>query len=166
MKSDVKPSTRLLSALFDIVVCLAFSLFIMLWAIISFINAMIDKSPANISAMFIACFSSGALVILFALIYMVVLPAFWKGQTLGKRFFRIKLVRADGNNVDLKTLLVREITRLVLLVISLGASAIGDIFALCLSKSHRSFCDVISSTYVINVNEETQGGIDYGNTTH
>jgi uncharacterized RDD family membrane protein YckC len=166
MKQRPKTQIRLLSTLFDLIICLAFAFIIMLPSIIAFINVLVNASIANIIAVYISAVVCGALVILFALVYSVVFPILWKGQTIGKRFFRIKLVNADGSDVTLKTLFIRETLRLVLLVISLGASAIGDLASLTISKSHRSFSDIVSSTYVINVDEETQGGIDYGNTTH
>ena len=31
----------------------------------------------------------------------------WKGQTVGKRLFHFKIIKKDGNEVDLKTLLLR-----------------------------------------------------------
>lgn len=51
---------------------------------------------------------AGALSILFSLIYFVYLPLKWKGQTVGKRFMDLKIVKTDGSDVTLKTMLLRE----------------------------------------------------------
>lgn len=58
----------------------------------------------------------GALALLFSLIYFVIIPwKLWKGQTPGKRMFNIKIVKNNDDDVDLKTLLLRQIVGMVLL---------------------------------------------------
>ena len=45
-----------------------------------------------------------------ALFYYVFIPAFiWKGQTPGKRLVKIRIVSADGNEVTLPKLMIRQI---------------------------------------------------------
>lgn len=54
--------------------------------------------------------------LLFALFYYVYVP--WKiyhGQTLGKRLTGYRIIRCDGNPVDLKTLIIRQVIGLILL---------------------------------------------------
>ncbi|WP_416325071.1 RDD family protein [[Eubacterium] hominis] len=58
----------------------------------------------------------GALSIVFALFYYVIVP--WKiypGQTVGKRTMGFKVVKLDGSDVDLKTLIIREILGIMII---------------------------------------------------
>lgn len=52
----------------------------------------------------------GMFAILTGIIYYVVTPMFiFKGQTLGKKLFKIKVVKQDNSEVDAKTILIREV---------------------------------------------------------
>ncbi|WP_416327574.1 RDD family protein [[Eubacterium] hominis] len=54
-------------------------------------------------------FIAGGLSLLFALFYYVYVPLkVHKGQTYGKKFMDIKIVKLDGSDVDAKTMLKRE----------------------------------------------------------
>lgn len=51
----------------------------------------------------------GILAIIFYLAYYVILELYvYKGQTFGKRIMKLKVVKDDGSDVDLKTILMRE----------------------------------------------------------
>lgn len=53
---------------------------------------------------------AGVLGILMVLLYYVVIPTYkWSGQTLMKRLLGIKIVKNNGEDVDLKTMLKREV---------------------------------------------------------
>ena len=53
---------------------------------------------------------AGALSILFCMIYYIFIPLFkYKGQTPGKHFMDLKIVKKDGSDVDLVTLLKRQL---------------------------------------------------------
>lgn len=65
-------------------------------------------------------FIAGGLSLLFALIYYVYVPVkVHKGQTYGKKFLDIKVVKCDGSDVDFKTMLKREVLGRFLLEASL-----------------------------------------------
>lgn len=120
---------------------------------------------------------AGALSIAFALFYYVVVP--WKiypGQTCGKRAMGFKVVKLDGSDVDLKTLIIRQIVGIIiiegalynisgivhslislivnlnlvqwLLYIGLVVSAISSFLALKMS-SQRMIHDYLAKTKVI-----------------
>lgn len=46
--------------------------------------------------------------LLFSLLYLVYLPYKYNGQTIGKKIFGLKIIRDDENNIDLKTLFIRN----------------------------------------------------------
>ncbi len=53
--------------------------------------------------------------LLFSLLYLVYLPYKYNGQTIGKKIFGLKIIRDDENNIDLKTLFIRNRIRLILI---------------------------------------------------
>lgn len=47
--------------------------------------------------------------ILIGIIYYIIIPNFiWKGQTLGKKICKIQVIKEDGSDVTLSTLILRE----------------------------------------------------------
>lgn len=126
---------------------------------------------------------AGALSILFCMIYYVVLPLrkSSKGQTPGKRFMEVKIVKKDGSDVDLKTMLKRQVVGLLIVegcfvaagtylcqILSMISGynltfVLGAVSALlCLAStflalrtgSRRMLHDYIAGTKVISVHEE------------
>lgn len=73
------------------------------------IKVTLSDLPQNLG---ILC---GVISFLIYLIYMVVIPTFvWNGQTLGKKVMGFKVVRDDGLNVGLSTMLKREVVGTIL----------------------------------------------------
>lgn len=61
-------------------------------------------------------FVAGIFCVLVALVYYVYIPyKKYPGQTLGKKWMKIKIMRLDGQPLDLKTLFIRQILGLMLL---------------------------------------------------
>ena len=117
--------------------------------------------------------------LVFSFLYFVLFAYFTNGQTLGKKLFKLKVVRQDGEKVKLSNLMLRTflsgssifmgvniivIIQLLLLMIpqnqvyfyailfSSMISYVIEIIALVLlfSKEHRSLDDIIGSTKVID----------------
>lgn len=58
--------------------------------------------------------AAGAAGLAAALFYYVFIPTFvWKGQTPGKRLVKIRIVSADGNEVTLPKLMIRQILGII-----------------------------------------------------
>lgn len=56
------------------------------------------------------------LCLLISFYYLIYLPVYKKtGTTIGKRIFGIKVVKSDGSDVDLKTMIIREGIGVILL---------------------------------------------------
>lgn len=64
------------------------------------------------------------------LLYFVVLPLFMKGQTLGKKLMKVKIVKVDNKEVSANNLLLRA-----LLLYGIAGSIINLVLLLLLSKS-------------------------------
>lgn len=59
---------------------------------------------------------AGILCIIVAFVYFVYIPyKKYPGQTLGKKWMKIKIMRLDGEPLDLKTLMIRQIGGLMLI---------------------------------------------------
>lgn len=117
--------------------------------------------------------------LVFSFLYFVLFAYFTNGQTLGKKLFKLKVVRQDGEKVKLSNLMLRTllsgssifmgvniivVIQLLLLMIpqnqvyfnaillSSMISYVIEIIGLVLlfSKEHRSLDDIIGSTKVID----------------
>ena len=113
---------------------------------------------------------AGGLSLLFAMIYYVYIPVkVHKGQTYGKKFMDVKVVKLDGSDVDFKTMLKREVLGRFLLEASLVA--VGNYIFLplkCVSSvlciisilialktdSRRMIHDYVGKTKIISTKEQ------------
>lgn len=149
--NKAKPYHRIFANLFDIVVVSALILLLTFQSLISLINGLVNPSSLDSLALFLLSFISGVFTFAIVLIYFVILPLYWNGQTLGKRFFKIKITKLDGNKIDFKTLFLREASRLLIFILTFGLSAIADTFILIFSKQGIGFYDYVASTMVVDV---------------
>ena len=122
---------------------------------------------------------AGLLCILFALVYYVYIPwKVWEGQTLGKRALHLRIEKTDGNKVELRDLLLRQvlgifllegsvfiitgyIRQLVTLTTRFYVDAIWQYIGIAITllsailvvytKSHRALHDYIAGTKVIEI---------------
>lgn len=57
---------------------------------------------------------AGALGVLCGILYYVAVPAFvWRGQTLAKRWLKIKIVKKDGGETQVKNIVMRQLLGLI-----------------------------------------------------
>lgn len=144
-------SHRLFAILFDIFIVLAIVVISNIPSVVSFINVSIDKSTINIVALYISAFFSGALSFIGIILYTIVVPVFLNGQTLGKRYFNLTIVKNNGGDIDFKTMFIRELSRFFIIIVTLGLSIIVDLITLVTSRGNSTFYDTISTTKVVDV---------------
>lgn len=150
--SIAKPQHRILATLFDLAILYAVILLLMVRTIIAVIEIDFSQENINVWPLFISSLLTGGIVLIFFCVYYLVIPVFFKGQTLGKRFFKIKIVKANGDNIDLQTLFIREVIGTALLfIMSLGVSILVEFIVLLTNKQKQTFHDVLASTQVIDV---------------
>ena len=66
----------------------------------------------------------GILGLICAVLYYVITPLYWtKGQTLGKRICKIKIVQADDQEVTAKNILLRQVVGLIIIEGSLVSAS-------------------------------------------
>ena len=147
-------SHRLLAGMFDLAVLILGAVIIMVPSLIVFITAMVKPSFSWTIAVYIIMFLTGALVTLYDLAYRIVIPYFFKGQTLGLRFYRMRTYLDNGGEIRLRNLLIKSLTIFFLVILSLGLYYLVETVALFVSPSHRGFADVVSGTMVSDADED------------
>ena len=83
------------------------------------------------------------------LVDFLALPLF-RGQTLGKMFVGISIVRTDGRPVRLGTIILRNVVGYLLTLLTLG---VGFLIS-ALNRSSRSLHDYVGGTVVVHARRE------------
>jgi len=120
---------------------------------------------------------STVITIVIYVLYFIVFQTYMKGQTIGKRFMKIKIVKNDNSELTMNDMILRnlinnfilaDILRAILVLISKNAYFYGSmiveviqysiliasIFMIIIRKDGRSVADFIAGTKVINLKEE------------
>lgn len=120
----------------------------------------------------------GVLAVIFGILYFVVIPLFvYRGQTPGKRICKIKIVKVDNSEVDIKSMCLRQIIGMIVIegalvtvsaiwhqifTIATGIDvvvplmyagmAVGAVSAVMVvfMKNHRAIHDYIGNTKVVS----------------
>jgi uncharacterized RDD family membrane protein YckC len=129
---------------------------------IPFIIAAIRNPNINVDVKVIFdSFRSGAVLIIVLIFYFVAIPFYLKGQTIGKRIFKLKIVNEDGSDVGVKELFFREIIgKLFIDFLSLGLSIISSFIIMCLRDDKKSLADIIAKTKVIDIYREEKEDVN------
>jgi uncharacterized RDD family membrane protein YckC len=89
------------------------------------------------------------------LLYYLLLPVFWYGYTLGKKWCGIRIVKEDGSQVGIGTMLLRNIVAALVYIITLGIGVFVSAFMIGLREDKRAIHDFIAGTHVTyNLPEE------------
>ena len=89
------------------------------------------------------------------LVYYIVIPTIFKGQTIGKMVFKLKVVTDDNKDVDYKVLFFREgVCRILINNLSLGISEIVACIMMFVRDDNKTFADIFARTKVIDLKEE------------
>lgn len=81
-------------------------------------------------------------------LYGILLPVYWHGYVIGKRAMGIRIVKVDGENVTIWTMIKRYLTAFIGYTITLGIGAIVSAFMVGLREDKRSIHDFAAGTYV------------------
>lgn len=147
-----KPRHRIFAFLFDLAISYAIAVLMMFESIVALIDAVITNDTASIIALFGSSLLGGGITIIFLILYFLILPLKWKGQTIGKKFFKIKIVKLDGSPVDFMTLFFREVVgRILVAAMSVGFSGVVNGVTLVLNENRLVFHDILASTQVVDV---------------
>ena len=135
---------RLLAAIIDLIIIIAF-LYVIL-SLVSYLH-LVSNSMDRWSK--IAIYS---LLMLPAMLYTLVSEIFFKGQTLGKKVLKIKVIKKDGYAASFGDYFARWIFRLVDVWL-LGLTPIIGIISIIVSKDNQRMGDMASGTAVISLKD-------------
>ncbi|MDP5274500.1 RDD family protein [Chengkuizengella axinellae] len=93
-------------------------------------------------------FIIGDLYQIFDLLYLIVLPIIWYGYTVGKKICGIRIVKINGDNVGVITMLLRHFGAFIVYGLTLGIAAIISAIMVAMREDKRSIHDFIAGTYV------------------
>ena len=103
-------------------------------------------------AAFISPDLAGALGVFFYFVvsigYAMTLEWLWRGQTIGKRVLRLRVIDADGLRLQFSQVAIRNLLRIVDLLP--GLYVVGGVATLCTRKAQR-LGDVAANTVVIRI---------------
>jgi uncharacterized RDD family membrane protein YckC len=123
------------------------------WAVDFFVNMAVAYAVA-LAFIWSAVFSpdlAGALFVLGFFIltfaYGIILEWFWRGQTVGKKFFRLRVMDADGLRLQFHQVFLRNLVRFADLLP--GFYLIGGLSCLLSPKAQR-LGDLAASTIVVH----------------
>ena len=146
-----KLSHRIFAGIFDTLIVFALVLIALIPSIVSLINVLISDNTWNVVALYFSSFISGALSLVFVILYLIVLPVYLNGQSLGKKYFNIMVIKNNGTPIDFRTMFIRELVRIFILLATFGLSIFVDLITLSTSRGRVSFYDTLSSTSVVDV---------------
>lgn len=89
--------------------------------------------------------------------YAIVLEWWWRGQTIGKRLLRLRVVDAEGMRLELHQIVIRNLLRAVDLLPAFYAVAGLSAF---LSRKAQRLGDIAANTVVIRIPRITQPNLD------
>ncbi|WP_028782363.1 RDD family protein [Thalassobacillus devorans] len=81
-------------------------------------------------------------------LYLLLLPLFWYGYTVGKRLTGVRIVKTNGENVGIGKMLLRELVGGLVYAFTLGIALIVSAFMVGLREDKRGIHDFIGGTYV------------------
>lgn len=137
----------IITGLITAIICLLFSIDIYGIIIDVIAGFSISLSLSDIIAVYRSIFISTLLITA----YYTLVPFLFDGQTLGKKFFRIKVVNERGEKASLKRLFIREVFGKYLLnFVSFFFGHIISFVLLQSRKDKKSIADILAATIVID----------------
>ncbi|MGP4074838.1 RDD family protein [Halobacillus sp. K22] len=81
-------------------------------------------------------------------LYLLIVPVFWYGYVVGKRLMGIRIVKTNGKDVGIGTMLLRVVLSGFIYGLTFGVLYIVSAFFVGFRKDHRAIHDLIAGTYV------------------
>ncbi|MDZ5782022.1 RDD family protein [Marinococcus luteus] len=84
-----------------------------------------------------------------SLLYSMILPIVWQGQTVGKYVMGIQIVKTDGRKLGIGAMLMRVLVANILYGITLYILMITSIIMVLVRKDKRAVHDFLAGTRVV-----------------
>ena len=157
MMKLAKVRHRVMAAIVDFGIVFGVLVLLALWKL-PFIISMLKQGEHLVTTKFIVdMFRWGILYGLLLMFYYMVTPLLFNGQTLGKKAFKLKIVKENGEEVDYKTMFFREVIgRIFIGFGSLAITAIASTIIMILRDDNKDLADIIAKTKVIDLYESEE----------
>jgi len=148
---------RVMASLLDFGVIVGLLLILIIGKLPIIIN-IFSQDDYTVTAKFIVdIFRYGILYTIILLLYYVVIPVLLDGQTIGKRIFKLKIVRNDEKKLDYKRMFYREgIGRIFINFASLGVTIVVSTLIMILRDDNKDLADILAKTKVIDLYESEE----------
>lgn len=145
---------RIMAAIVDFGIVFGVLIILALWKL-PFIISMFKQGEHLVTTKFIVdMFRWGILYGFLLMFYYMITPLLFKGQTIGKKVFKLKIVKENGEEVDYKTMFFREVIgRIFIEIGSLGITSIVSVIIMGLREDKKDLADIIAKTKVIDLYE-------------
>lgn len=85
---------------------------------------------------------------LLSFLYYLIVPVAWMGYTVGKRIVGVRIVKVNGEQVGIGTMLLRTFVAGIIYAVTIGIALIVSAFMVGLREDKRAIHDLIAGTYV------------------
>ena len=148
---------RIMASLLDLAIVGSFVLVVTLFKLPFTISMVLNEEHVVTTKFIIDVFRWGILLCMIFLIYYTVVPVILKGQTIGKKVFKLKIVKENDENVDPITMFYRDgVGSIFIHFASLGITAIVSIIVMSLREDKKTLGDILAKTKVIDLYESEE----------
>ena len=130
-----------------------------------YLNSIVNNTSFDMNKLYIALGSYFEIVairtlitiafdLVFVILYLVILPKFWKNQTLGRFFVKVKVVNKNGEDLTTKNIIFRELIGTFLLYMVLVSFGVLLASVILIINSKRSLVDYVGKTKLVKINED------------
>lgn len=94
--------------------------------------------------------------IVLGIVYMVVIPYYWNGKTVGRHIVGVQLRMQDGSKLTFWKIFVREVIfKMMWWIVTLGIGSIVDFIMVAARKDKQTIRDIVTQTEVIDIEGES-----------
>ena len=148
---------RIMAALLDIAVIIAFLLVITILKLPFTISMFANVENVTTLKFVLDVFRWGVLVAILLLVYYIVVPLLLEGQTLGKKVFKLKIVKDNDEKINSSTMFYREgIGKIFVSFASLGITVIVSVIIMILREDNKGLSDILAKTKVVDLYESEE----------
>ena len=148
---------RIMASLLDFLIVGGFLLIIIISKLPIIINIFSQENYTVTSKFILDIFRYGIIFSLILLAYYAIFPLFFNSQTIGKKVFKLQILKEDGSNIDYKTTFYREVIgRIFVNFASLGITSVISVIIMVLREDKKDLADILAKTKVVDLYESEE----------